>query len=639
MGPSRPAPGAPAARRPGALEVIALSAWFGLVAGLLEVLTKVSCTMIGRFGGLYQMSRHFFWLIPLTNLLVFLSLGVFLALGVRLWPRFGGWLSIRWLGALALLPPLLVAGPEIYAAAWFILAWGVAIHFAPLLEHNAAGFRRLVVSSFPVLAAIVLALTGWIIGRDWLKEARESSLMQPPAGSPNVLFIVLDTVRADRLSVYGYSRKTTPTLERIAAEGVRFDAARSTSPWTLPSHGSMFTGHLPHELRAGWLAPLGARFPTLAGYLSSRGYATAGFVANTLYCGYDTGLSEGFTHYEDYSLQQMDAFLMARLTEHALLGFFQLSSWVSTHNESNVLAPIQAFVERYVYNGKRKGASTINREFLAWLSRRNQPGRPFFAFLNYMDAHDPYLPPGLTDLRFGLRPMSPVDLSMLENWELLDKPSLDNYFKTLASDFYDDCIRYLDGQLQALFSNLAARGLLERTLVVVVADHGESFGEHDLYVHGDSLYRSETHVPLLVMMPWFRPARNIIRDTVSLLDLPATIVDLLNLERDAPFTSRSLARTWDGSRTRGTTPEFAVSELAAPNPTNPNQGRSPARYGRLTALTNDRYTYIRSDKTEELYDEASDPSEQNNLARNDSMKSVLERFRNEVARVLQPGSQ
>ena len=507
MGPSKPAPGAPAVWRPGAWEVIALSAWFGLVAGLLEVLTKITCVVIGRFGGLYQMSRHFFWLIPITNLLVFIFLGGFLALGVRVWPRFGGWLSVRWLGALALLPSLLVAGPEIYVAAWFILAWGVAIQFAALLERHAAGFKRLVAYSFPVLAAIVLTLAGWIIGRDWLKQARESSRTLPPAGSPNILLIVLDTVRADRLSVYGYRRKTTPTLERIASQGIRFDAAQSTSPWTLPSHGSMFTGHLPHELRAGWLAPLGARFPTLAGYLSSRGYATAGFVANTLYCGYDTGLSEGFTHYADYSLQQMDAFLMARLTEHALLGFFELASWVNTHNWSNVLAPIQEFVERYVYNGKRKDASTINREFFAWLSRRDQPGRPFFAFLNYMDAHDPYLPPGLMDFRFGLRPMTADDLTVLQNWELIDKPSLDNYFKTLASDCYDDCIRYLDGQLQVLFSGLATQGILERTLVVVVADHGESFGEHDLFVHGDSLYRPETHVPLLVMMPWFRPAQ------------------------------------------------------------------------------------------------------------------------------------
>src|SRR5208282_1006259 len=94
-------------------------------------------------------------------------------------------------------------------------------------------------------------------------------------------------------------------------------------------------------------------------------------------------------------------------------------------------------------------------------------------------------------------------------------------------------------------------------------------------------------------------------------------------------------RTWAASRTKGSSPEFAESELAAPNPTNPNQGRSPARSGELIALMNKRYTYIRSNKTEELYDEVSDPHEQNNLARDDSIKPVLERCRNEVTRILQ----
>ena len=98
-----------------------LAAWFGLVAGLLEVLTKVSCTAIGRSGQLYQMSRHFFWLIPVTNLLVFLGLGLFLAFLVWVMPRFGRWLSVRGLGALTLLPSLLVAVPEVYSAAW--LSW------------------------------------------------------------------------------------------------------------------------------------------------------------------------------------------------------------------------------------------------------------------------------------------------------------------------------------------------------------------------------------------------------------------------------------------------------------------------------------------------------------------------------------
>ena len=116
---------------------------------------------------------------------------------------------------------------------------------------------------------------------DWVKERREASRPLPPADSPNVLLIVMDTVRADHLSLYGYDRATTPTLEQLAKRGIRFDKARATAPWTLASHASLFTGRWPHELDVQWLTPLRGKFPTLAEYLGSHGYATAGFVANT----------------------------------------------------------------------------------------------------------------------------------------------------------------------------------------------------------------------------------------------------------------------------------------------------------------------------------------------------------------------
>ena len=116
---------------------------------------------------------------------------------------------------------------------------------------------------------------------DRLKEWREAARPLPPPGSPNVLLIVLDTVAADHLSLYGYNRPTSPTIDELAGAGIRFDRVQATSSWTLPSHASMFTGRWPHELSAGWLTPLDGTYPTLAEFLGSRGYATAGFVANT----------------------------------------------------------------------------------------------------------------------------------------------------------------------------------------------------------------------------------------------------------------------------------------------------------------------------------------------------------------------
>src|ERR1017187_970289 len=185
---SMPLPGRQFTPRRAPRETLALAVWCGLAAGLLEVLTKVVCTAMGRSGRLYQMSRHFFWLIPLTNILVFLVLGMFLALFVWMFPRLGRWFSPRWLGALAILPSFLVAGPEIHSVAWFVLAWGLAVRSVPLLERHGSGFRRVVAFSFPVLIGIELALAGLVFGREWVKQFRESAHALP---SPCSLYVGL----------------------------------------------------------------------------------------------------------------------------------------------------------------------------------------------------------------------------------------------------------------------------------------------------------------------------------------------------------------------------------------------------------------------------------------------------------------
>src|SRR5262249_31529412 len=143
-----------------------------------------------------------------------------------------------------------------------------------------------------------LGASPWI--RDRWKQMRAGAQRLPPPGSANVLLIVLDTVAAGHLSLYGYDRPTSTTLEELAQLGIRFDFAMAPSSWTLPSHATMFTGRWHHELSVGWLAPLDETRPTLAEFLGARGYATAGFIANSRYCGSDSGLGRGFTFYEDY---------------------------------------------------------------------------------------------------------------------------------------------------------------------------------------------------------------------------------------------------------------------------------------------------------------------------------------------------
>lgn len=627
-------------RRIGARGMIGLAAWFGLACGLLEVLAQVICTAFGVHGRLYQMSRHFVWLIPVANLLIFLLLGVVAAALVRVWPRGGRWLGVRALAATAMVPPLLVAGPEIYTLAWFALTWGVTLRLAPLLKSRANGLRRLVTYTFPGFVGIVLILAGGVFGADWFKQMRENGRPLPPTGSPNVLLLVLDTVRADHVSAYGYARPTTPMLEHLAARGVRFDNARTTAPWTLPAHASLFTGRLPREMNVRFVSPVKIAYPTLAGYLGSRGYATAGFVGNVLYCSYETGLAEGFTHYEDYRLQKLDGFFLSKLADRGLVGFFVLSYWVRSQFKSDALAPVEEFVRNYIVQPdnaiprRRKDAGIVNREFLAWLSQRSEPDRPFFAFLNYFDAHTPYFPPPPRDRHFGLSPTLPGDDDVLLNWEEIDKLALHPRLRVLARDAYDDCIRAIDDQLQPLFSSLAQRRLLDNTIVIVTSDHGEGFGEHDLYLHAGSLFLPEVHVPLIVMTPRSQPAQGVVKEPVSLIDIPATIIDLAGLSRGSPIPGTPLAGTW----TKHQTGSPVVSELAENHSADPNQGRTPAALGPLSSLEHAPYRYIHrlGNEKEELYDISTDPAETHDLAGESSMKPVLERLRAELASILAP---
>ena len=150
----------------------------------------------------------------------------------------------------------------------------------------------------------------------------------------------------------------------------------------------------------------------------------------------------------------------------------------------------------------RKGAAEVNRDLLDWLAHRSHPERPFFAFLNYYDAHYPYqLPPGRFH-RFGVEATDPHERLLIQQWGVLDKKTVSPSGVAFAAAAYDDCIADLDEQLGKLFDELSQSGVLDRTWLIVTADHGESFGEHaGIFCHGTSLYDTEVHVPLLVISP------------------------------------------------------------------------------------------------------------------------------------------
>jgi arylsulfatase A-like enzyme len=618
--------------QPAVLSLLFLSAWCGLVAGLLEVGTIVVRKELFDQNHLYGMSRHFVWIIPLTDLGVFLVLGLFGWILGLAWPRRGRWIFSRILCALVLLPMALIAFPRIYTLAWLAVTLGAASRLVPFIESNPRRFRQFVRVSFALALVTLFALgaTPWLDDR--IKQSRESARPLPP-GSTNVLLIVLDTVAASHLSLYGYPRPTSTSMVEFAERGIRFDSAQAASSWTLPSHASMFTGRWMHELSVGWLNPLDKARPTLAEYLGGRGYATAGFIGNTMYCASDSGLSRGFTHYEDFIFPEYTAPKTAVLVNRVLAGCGKILPFVESRPSLAWLQPyVQGLWRSLVLD--RKGAATVNRELLGWLSRRAEPARPFFAFLNYSDAHTPYELSAGRVHRFGVAQPDERQREMIRRWGDLDKIRIASKDLPLAIDAYDDCIADLDEQVGKLLDKLQRRGDLDRTWVIIASDHGESFGEHaGIFCHGTSLYQTELHVPLLIVPPGGNAAKQIVKETVSLRDLAATVVDVLGMEAGSPFPGSSLARYWDGRSTRTppaqTSSDVVLSEVVPGFAINVDAYGLPKRSWPLGALNDGDWSYIRGEGNvrEELFRVSKDARQQRNLASDPAVRPVLERMR------------
>ena len=626
-------------KQTGVIALFFLTAWCGLVAGLLEVGTIVVRKWSFDPNQLYRMSRHFVWLIPVTNICVFLAIGLLLYTLGLVWPRRGRRLAAHLLCALTLMPALLVAFPRLYGLAWMILALGVAARLVPFVLRRARDFRRLIRISFPVLVGVLLLMGGTQWFGDRIKQTRENNRPLPSPGSPNVLLIVLDTVAAGHLSLHGYRHDTSTTLVELAERGIRFDRAQAPSSWTLPSHATMFTGRWLHELSVGWLNPLDDKTPTLAEYLGARGYATAGFIANTGYCASDSGLGRGFTQYHDFIFPKLTAFKVAVLVSRALEGIKTIAQFLDEQQE---------FVQlrRYVANAARtievdrKTAAVVNREFLQWLSRRTQSERPFFTFLNYADAHAPYQLAEGRLRRFGSPPTDDRQVGLIEHWADLDIQLLSPHQIAFATSAYDDCIADLDEQMGKLLDDLKRRGVLDRTWLIVTADHGESFGEHTgVFLHGSSLYQTELHVPLVIVPPGGRATGQAINETVSLRDLPATIVDVLDLESGSPLPGDSLARFWQEKPQTAahshSSSATALSEVVPADPLERDPYGLPKKTWPMGALLQEEWSYIRreGDVREELFRLREDAKQQHNLVGDPAAGATLEQMRKTLGRL------
>lgn len=582
--------------------------WVGLVAGLVEglewlVLGLVPGALSWRTGN----SVYAVWMAPLVMGLVGLGVATAVHGLSRLTRRPLPW-DAGLVAAITFLGAYLCAtlqGQIFSELAALLLAAGIGTVVTRWYGGQRERLQRLMRRSLPALLAAVAALAATTVGWRHLTERRAlAALPTVPEDAPNVLLLVLDTQRADHLSTYGYPRPTSPGLDVFARQAVQYDNAHASSSWTLPSHASLFTGEPLSRHRAGVLRRpfLDDRFPTLAERLRDAGWATGGFVANTFWAGRHTGLARGFLHYEDYYGNLADA--LARTTLGRRLAYEVLPRFGRDDMPG------------------RKWARTLNRDLLHWVD--GLQGRPFFAFVNYFDVHSPLKPPAPFAGRFR-----PVDASRPAGGEIdlgaigtsVELPSPERLAELV--DRYDESSLALDHALGELFAQLEARQLLDRTIIVITSDHGESWGEHGMIYHGHSLYREQTHVPLLVRWPRGRDG-TVVESPVNIDQIPVTIATALKLSGPA-FPGQLLPRVSDST---GSVRTELARRSAVPS-------NWPASRGSVAAVIEGRWHYIEEERGRaELFDVSADPAELVNLASQPAQATRQARFRAQLARAL-----
>ncbi len=381
------------------------------------------------------------------------------------------------------------------------------------------GKRRRPIPASPIgyLAAMVglLLIAG---GAGWTLSPGSPKL--PPRKStasvrrPNVVLIVMDTVRADHTSLYGYERDTTPFLRELAKGSTVYEHAVAVSDMTLPTHASMFTGLYPQTHGAHYappLRPLGQplaeEFTTMAEVLRANGYRTMAVVANYAYVTPEMGLSQGFEVF-DWRAPLGGSYLTRRVA--SLLGPFLPTL--------DLELPMRRAGE--ITDQAKRALDQVDAD------------TPYFLFVNYMDAHVPYIPPEPFRTLYPCSDPSiggPDGTTRILHEVISRKRTITTNEQQCLESLYDGGIANIDSQLRGLVARLKTRGQWENTLLIVTGDHGESFGRRNQVGHaGMSVYHEEIGIPLLVKYPGNKPAAlEAVR--ASQVDLLPTVLDIANL--------------------------------------------------------------------------------------------------------------
>ncbi|MEQ8846228.1 sulfatase [Botrimarina sp.] len=583
---------------------LVLAAWATLATGGVEA----AYWGVKRYvlGEMAFMHPHFVWMAPAALAPLFFALAAIVwVFARRKAPADALAVAVSCFAFAALVNLSLLAAPGLHFASRLLLCGGLSALAGRTAKPHAASLERLAGRSALGMAATILVATAAVVSHE-RRPARAAMADTPaaPDDAPNVLLVVLDTVRADALSVYGADAGLTPNLARLAAAGVVFDDASATAPWTLPSQAGMFTGRPPHELSADWFSRLDNAHPTLAEALAGLGYATGAFVGNVRYCSAETGLDRGFGRYEGYRYSLAD---FARCT---------------AIGRALMFGPLPAQLGYYDLPG-RKRAPEINRSVLRWVADRGD--RPYFAFVNYWDAHDPYVAPP----EYRSTPLDGPTKRLLRDWWWAEKAWIESQQLAALRGCYEDCLRGLDHEFGRLLAELDRSGELANTCVIVTADHGEHFGEHDLYLHGNSLYQELLRVPLIVAWPGRVDGGRRVDTPVSLAGLPQTVCDLIDAAAGDRFPGPSFAGLVRGTGEEGRRASAAfVAEIASQAGCPPCHGRSPVAAGPMRCVRSGPLKLIeRADGVRELFDLRVDPQERVNLADDPAFASTIERLR------------
>jgi len=453
---------------------------------------------------------------------------------------------------------------------------------------------------------------------------------------PNIVLIIMDAVRAQNMSLYGYEKETNPNLKKILEMCVLYKNAISSSNWTLPSMTSLFTGT--YVSKHGLIMHgdvLNSKFSTIAEMLRKEGYRTFSF-SRTPYVSDFTGLDGGFEAIYGFRQKSVKTVLYELLhrevaeemqsTERKTISSFEAQNYVQkAKNRHSIFQRLidTKYMQEILWSITRyfdKSATNLNKR--AKKSMKKSRNKPFFLNINYNETHMPYIVPGGFREKFV-----PVCLKKKVRYVNQDhrkyysgEARMDETDFLMLQMLYDGAIAYLDLKIYEIFQFLEKQDLLDDTMAIITSDHGESFGEHGIMFHVFSLYDTLIKIPLLIKYPAELNLHGIEDRIVKTIDIFPTIVDVTGVTDktlNCQLQGKSLATSSSsGLHTRNNSMDYAISEIIAPfHPSLKPLQSSLKKYDRqlISIRTKDAKYIYSSDGKDEFYDLQKDPHELSNL--------------------------